>query len=169
MNLINKNTNFIGQYMISIHYPSYPFKIRKNESGVIGDQVKDKAKDQIFDPFRKKWVSLTPEEWVRQNILQYLVQTCNYPSALIAIEKSIQLGELTKRFDILIYKQDKPWMIIECKEANVQINDKTISQLYQYQQVLEAEYLFASNGHESIGAQIKSGKLHALQNFPEYL
>ena len=150
--------------MISIHYPSYPFKIRKNESGTNGDQ----ARDQIFDPLRKKWVSLTPEEWVRQNILQYLVQTCNYTSALIAIEKSIQLGELTKRFDILIYKQDKPWMIIECKEPNVQINDKTISQLYQYQQVLEAEYLFASNGHETIGAQIKSGKLHALQNFPEY-
>ena len=154
--------------MISIKYPTYPFKIRKNESGANGGQLIDQARDQIFDPFRKKWVPLTPEEWVRQNILQYLVQACNYPSALIAIEKSIQLGELTKRFDILIYKEDKPWMIIECKEANVQINDKTISQLYQYQQVLEAEYLFASNGHETIGAQIKSGKLQALQSFPEY-
>jgi len=169
MNLINKNTHFIGQYMISTPYPSYPFKIRKNESGSIGYNEKDKVKDQIFDPFRKKWVALTPEEWVRQNILQYLVQICNYPSTLIAIEKSIQLGELTKRFDILIYKLDKPWMIIECKEANVHINDKTITQLYQYQQVLEAEYLFASNGHETIGAQIKSGKLLIMQNFPEYL
>jgi hypothetical protein len=150
--------------MIFINYPSYPFKIRKTQSLNAGDHVKD----QIFDPFRKRWVSLTPEEWVRQNILQYLVQVCKYPSALIAVEKSIQLGELQKRFDILIYNNDKPWMIIECKEANVSINDKTIAQLYQYQQVLEAEYLFASNGHETLGAQIKSGKLHALQSFPEY-
>ena len=159
--------------MISLNYPSYPFKLRKNEVRVDGTQSKEKAKElvknKIFDPFRKKWVQLTPEEWVRQNILQYLTQICNYPIALIAIEKSIQLGELTKRFDILVYKQDKPWMIIECKEANVPINDKTIAQLYQYQQVLEADYLFASNGHETIGAQIKSGKLHAMLHFPEYL
>lgn len=165
--------------MISINYPPYPFKIRKNESGPIKgngggesaqakDQEKDQEKDQIFDPLRKKWVALTPEEWVRQNILQHLIQVCNYPTSLIAIEKSIQLGELTKRFDILIYKNVKPWMIIECKEANVAINDKTIAQLYQYQQVLEAQFLFASNGHETVGAEIKTGKLHALQNFPVY-
>ncbi len=155
--------------MIEINYPHYPFKIRPNEASTRVGNEKDKSKDQIFDPFRKRWILLTPEEWVRQNILQYLVQVCQYPSAIIAVEKSIQLGELQKRFDILIYNNDKPWMIIECKEANVAINDKTIAQLYQYQQVLEAEYLFASNGHETIGAQIKSGKLHALQNFPEYL
>ena len=144
--------------MISLNYPSYPFKLKKEQ-----------GKDYLFDPFRKSWVILTPEEWVRQNILQYLVQVCKYPAALIAVEKQIQLGELRKRFDILVYKNDKPWMIIECKEANVPISDKTIAQLYQYQQVLEAEYLFASNGHETVGAQIKTGKLQALQNFPAYL
>ncbi len=156
--------------MISLNYPSYSFKLRKNETkntGAVNSQ--EQSKDQIFDPFRKQWIMLTPEEWVRQNILQYLVQICGYPASLIAVEKSIQLGELTKRFDILVYKDSKPWMIIECKEANVPITDKTIQQLYQYQQVLEAEFLFASNGHETVGAQIKSGKLQALQNFPEYL
>jgi hypothetical protein len=150
--------------MIHIEYPTYAFKIRQNESINTNEQVKD----QIFDPLRKKWVALTPEEWVRQNILQYLVQVCNYPSTLIAIEKTIQLGELKKRFDILIYKQDKPWMIIECKEANTSISDKTISQLYQYQQVLAADFLFASNGHETVGAEIITGKLHPMQNFPAY-
>lgn len=149
---------------MEINYPQYSFKIRPNEAGIMGNH----AKDQIFDPFRKKWVILTPEEWVRQNMLQYISQVCQYPSSLIAVEKSIQLGELTKRFDILIYKDDKPWMIIECKEANIEINDKTIAQLYQYQQVLEAQYLIASNGHETVGAQIITGKLHALQNFPVY-
>ncbi len=158
--------------MISLNYPTYPFKLRKNEVETDGRQAnggaEDQVKDQIFDPFRKKWIILTPEEWVRQNILQYLVQVMQYPAALIAVEKSIQLGELIKRFDILIYKEDKPWMIIECKEAKVTINDKTIAQLYQYQQVLQAEFLIASNGHETLGAQIKMGKLHALQNFPAY-
>ena len=144
--------------MIVLPYPSYPFKIKAIN-----------GKDQIFDPFRKIWVILTPEEWVRQNLLQYLVQTLQYPSSLIAVEKEIKLGELSKRFDIVVYKNELPWMIIECKEAKVALNEKTMVQILQYQQVLTAQYLFISNGHETMGAKIESGKLQALQNFPEYL
>ena len=144
--------------MIVLPYPSYPFKIKAIN-----------GKDQIFDPFRKIWVILTPEEWVRQNLLQYLVQTLHYPSSLIAVEKEIKLGELSKRFDIVVYKNELPWMIIECKEAKVSINEKTMGQILQYQQVLTAQYLFMSNGHETMGAKIASGKLQAMQNFPEYL
>ena len=144
--------------MIVLQYPSYPFKIKALH-----------GKDQIFDPFRKTWVVLTPEEWVRQNLLQYLVQNLDYPSSLIAVEKEIKLGELSKRFDIVVYKNEMPWMIIECKEAKVTLNEKTMEQILQYQQVLTAQYLFISNGHETMGAKIESGKLQALQNFPEYL
>ena len=144
--------------MIDLQYPSYPFKIK----ALYG-------KDQIFDPFRKNWVLLTPEEWVRQNLLQYLVQNLQYPASLIAVEKEIKLGELSKRFDIVVYKNEMPWMIIECKEAKVTLNEKTMEQILQYQQVLTAQYLFISNGHETMGAKIESGKLQALQNFPEYL
>ena len=144
--------------MIILNYPPYPFKIQSIE-----------GRDQIFDPFRKSWIILTPEEWVRQNILQYLVQTCKYPAALIAVEKTIQLGELKKRFDIVVYKNDSPWMIIECKEAQVEISEKTMQQILQYQQVLTATYLVMSNGHSTYGAKIESGKLQALQNFPDYL
>jgi len=144
--------------MIVLQYPSYPFKIKALH-----------GKDQIFDPFRKTWVLLTPEEWVRQNMLQYLVQNLQYPSSLIAVEKEIKLGELSKRFDIVVYKNELPWMIIECKEAKVALNEKTMEQILQYQQVLTAQYLFISNGHETLGAKIESGKLQALQNFPDYL
>lgn len=143
--------------MIVLQYPSYPFKIKAIN-----------GKDQIFDPFRKTWVLLTPEEWVRQNLLQYLVQKLQYPSSLIAVEKEIKLGELSKRFDIVVYKNELPWMIIECKEAKVTLNEKTMEQILQYQQVLGAKYLFISNGHETMGAKIESGKLQALQNFPDY-
>lgn len=144
--------------MQALIYPTYPFKIQQVQ-----------GKDQVFDPFRKAWIILTPEEWVRQNTLQYLVQTCNYPSSLIAVEKTIQLGELNKRFDIVVYKEDAPWMIIECKEARVDIGEKTLQQILQYQQVLKATYLIITNGHQTLGAKIASGKLQPLQNFPEYI
>ena len=144
--------------MILVDFSSYYFKVQS-----IG------GKDQIFDPCRKKWVALTPEEWVRQNVLQYLIQVCKYPIELIAIEKTIQLGSLNKRFDILVYHEATPWMIIECKEAQTPLNEKTILQLLQYQQVLDAKYLIASNGHQTIGAEIKLGNLHMLQKFPNYI
>ena len=144
--------------MILINYPKYPFKIQK-EAG----------KDCIFDPLRKSWIILTPEEWVRQNFIQYLVQEKQYPTSLIAIEKSIQLGELKKRFDIVVYKEDKPWMLIECKEANVEINEKTFDQILQYQQVLDAQYIIMTNGHNTYGAEIKTGSMHYLQSLPDYI
>jgi len=144
--------------MISINYPEYPFKIQK-EAG----------KDCIFDPLRKSWVVLTPEEWVRQNFIQYLIQIKQYPSTLIAIEKTIQLGELKKRFDIIVYKNDNPWLLIECKEANVPITVKTLEQILQYQQVVEADFLVMTNGHTTYGARIETGKLHYLQSLPDYI
>ena len=144
--------------MILVDFPSYDFKVQSMH-----------GKDQIFDPCRKKWVVLTPEEWVRQNMLQYLIQVCKDPIELIAIEKTIQLGSLNKRFDILVYQETTPWMIIECKEAKTTLNDKTILQLLQYQQVLDARFLIASNGPTTIGAEIKMGNLHMLHQFPNYI
>jgi len=144
--------------MISINYPEYPFKIKK-EAG----------KDCIFDPLRKTWVVLTPEEWVRQNFIQYLIRVKQYPAALIAIEKTIQLGELKKRFDIVVYKDDSPWVLIECKEANVPLTEKTLEQILQYQQVMEANYIVMTNGHTTYGAKIETGKLHYLQSLPDYI
>ena len=77
--------------MLSINYPEPDFRIKKEE-----------GKEFIFDALRRKWLLLTPEEWVRQNFIQYLIKIKKYPSSLIAIEKEIQLGELKKRFDILV-------------------------------------------------------------------
>jgi hypothetical protein len=162
--LIFEKNNFIklrfltDLQMISINYPEYPFKIKK-EAG----------KDCIFDPLRKTWVVLTPEEWVRQNFIQYLIQIKQYPAALIAIEKTIQLGELKKRFDIVVYKDNSPWVLIECKEANVPLTEKTLEQILQYQQVMEANYIVMTNGHTTYGAKIETGKLHYLQSLPDYI
>jgi hypothetical protein len=143
--------------MIKIDYPAYDFRI-KNEAG----------KELIFDDFRKLWVRLTPEEWVRQNMLQYLVQVKQYPAPLIAIEKEISLGELKKRFDILIYKASKPWMIIECKEMNVTLNEPVIKQVLNYNISLRTDFLVVTNGSSTYGFAIHSGKAEQLHQFPDF-
>lgn len=143
--------------MISIQYPNPVFKI-KNENG----------KDIIFDAFRRKWVPLTPEEWVRQNFLQYLTLVKKYPAKLIAVEREIMVGELKKRFDIVIFKNAKPWMIVECKEMEVQLNEAVIRQILNYNITLQVDYLVITNGTSTFGLRSLQGKFEWLQNLPDY-
>jgi hypothetical protein len=104
--------------------------------------------DEIFDAFRRKWVVLTPEEWVRQTLLTFLVQQKQYPSALIAGERGLKVGELSRRFDAVIFNRNgKPYMLIECKAPGEKIEDAAVSQLLAYQSVLGANYITLSNGH----------------------
>ena len=122
--------------MIKIEYPSYQPKI-KTISG----------KEFIFDEVRKQWIKLTPEEWVRQNFLQYLMIIKKYPSSLMAIENEIFLGDLKKRFDIVIYdKNTQPWMLIECKEMNVVLNNAVLTQVLRYNIKLKVPYVVITNG-----------------------
>lgn len=143
--------------MIKINYPLYDFRIKEED-----------GKELIFDDFRKIWVRLTPEEWVRQNILQYLVQVKNYPASLIAIEKEIALGELKKRFDILVYKAAKPWMVIECKEMNVVLNESVLKQVLNYNITLQAAYLMITNGTSIYGFALNNGSAEPLPQFPDF-
>lgn len=143
--------------MIKITYPSYPFKIEMRD-----------GKEQIFDPLRKKWVRLTPEEWVRQNFLQYLLQVKHYPASLIAVEKEISVGELKKRFDILVYQQDRPWLLIECKEMNVPVEETVFHQLLRYQSALDASYIIITNGNETKGWATRSQDITSLDSIPDY-
>lgn len=143
--------------MIKINYPPYDFRI-KEEGG----------KELIFDDFRKLWVRLTPEEWVRQNMLQYLVQTKKYPASLIAVEKEIALGELRKRFDILVYKASKPWMIIECKEMNVTLNETVIKQILSYNISLQTDFLIVTNGTSTYGFSLDKGVIEPVEELPNF-
>jgi hypothetical protein len=92
--LLGEN-NPLHLLMIKINYPPFNFKIREEDN-----------KEFIFDDVRKRWVRLTPEEWVRQNMIQFLLQAHQYPASLFSIEKEIKLGELRKRCDIIIYNQN---------------------------------------------------------------
>ena len=114
--------------MVNVQFPDYPFKI-KGETG----------REIIFDEYRKQWVNLSPEEWVRQNFLQYLVHVKKYPPSLIAVEREISLGDLKKRFDIVVFKNSVPWMIIECKEMRVELSEAVIKQILNNNITLQVE------------------------------
>jgi hypothetical protein len=143
--------------MIQIPFPPFSFKIKEAE-----------GKEWIFDEIRKQWVRLSPEEWVRQNILQYFLQIMNYPSSLIAIEKEIKLGELKKRFDILVYKDAKPWLMVECKEMNAPINEAVLKQVLNYNISLEVPYILITNGNSSFGYELSNGKMQQILSIPNY-
>ena len=143
--------------MISINYPTPAFKIKKEQ-----------GKDVIFDENRKQWVLLTPEEWVRQNFLQYLVQIKEYPSSVIAVERLVMLGDLKKRFDIVVYKNSVPWMIIECKEMGVPLNEAVIRQILNYNITLQVSYLVITNGKTTFALHIREGKFQWLIELPDF-
>lgn len=112
---------------------------------------------------------MTPEEWVRQNIIQFLLVKKKYPSSLIAIEKEIKLGELKKRCDIVVYdRQSQPWMIIECKEMNVMLSEKTLEQILRYHISLPAKYLVITNGSHCFGFEKNNNCFSEIDFFPEF-
>ena len=142
--------------MIKIDYPPYQPKIKT-----------EAEKELIFDEFRKRWVVLTPEEWVRQNFLQYLTQIKKYPASLIAVEKEIKLGELKKRFDIVVYdSHTKPWMIIECKEMNVALDRSVLDQVLRYNINLQVPYLVITNGSYCMAMTFEKDKMVEMDEMP---
>lgn len=141
---------------MNIPYPEPAFRIRQ-EGG----------KDFIFDSLRKKWLLLTPEEWVRQNFLQYLLQVKKYPASLVAIEKAIALGELKKRFDILVYdKNHHPWMMVECKAASVKLDEKVLEQILRYNMSVPVEFIVITNGATTYGWHKLARGLELLEELP---
>lgn len=144
--------------MIEIKYPPPDFRIKT-----------EKEVEYIFDTIRKKWIVLTPEEWVRQNFIQYLISVKNYPASLIAVEKEIRLGELKKRFDILVYdKQHQPWMMIECKASSVPLGEDVLAQLLRYHIGMAAPFLIITNGNITYGWEKNANELVVLENLPNF-
>ncbi len=123
----------------------------------------------IFDTFRKTWVYVTEEEWVRQNFLSYLTLELKYPAALIAVEKEIKLYELIKRFDILVYDSNhKPWMLVECKAPQVKLNDDVLQQVLRYNISVPVNYVVITNGHLTYAFEKKQGKLSGMSEMPSF-
>lgn len=145
--------------MIRIEYPSWPYRIKKEE-----------GKELIFDELRRQWIRLTPEEWVRQNFLQYLVQTMRYPASLIAVERELKLGELRKRFDILVYnRQHQPWLMVECKAMEVQLDESVLQQVLRYNIAVPVPYLVITNGHYCAGFEKQGQQLQQMEMLPAFM
>ena len=143
--------------MIAVQYPEPQFRM-KMENG----------KQYIFDAIRKTWLLLTEEEWVRQNFVRYLTSTLKYPSTIIALEKEIALNDLKKRFDILVYdRQHQPWMLVECKEPKVALNEDVLQQVLRYNISVPVQYIIITNGSTTVGWK-KDGDLQLLKEMPEW-
>ncbi len=124
--------------MQKLNLPEYSFRYRINNE-----------KQHVFDFIRKKYVMLTPEEWVRQNFLAWLVNNKHYPAGLIAVEKELKLNELKKRCDIVVYNNcHSPVLLIECKAPGVEITQKVFDQAARYNIVLKVNHLIVTNGME---------------------
>lgn len=143
--------------MLRIVYPQSGFKIKEED-----------GKELIFDEVRKQWVRLNPEEWVRQNWIQYLVQEMKYPLKWISVEKEIELNGLKKRYDIVVYRESKPWMIIECKETQVNLTSSALEQVLRYNMAMPVEYLVITNGHYNYAWKNASGVAIELEELPLY-
>ena len=126
-------------------------------------------KDLIFDPVRKKWLKLTPEEWVRQNLIMYLNSHLNYPLSLMETEKQFKLFNTVKRADIVLYDNNlKPIIIVECKSSNVKIDNEVFDQAIRYNMALGVKYLFISNGIKHFAIKLDTENPIFLDKLPEY-
>jgi len=146
--------------MLRLNLPNYDFKM-KTEQG----------SRQIFDPVRKKMVKLDPEEWVRQNLIQFLNKDKNYPISLMAVEKGLTVNKLSKRFDVLCYNNDsKPLLLVECKAPNIKISQAAFDQISIYNLQFKVPFLLVSNGLEHYCCQLdyEKNSYSFLSEIPDY-
>lgn len=145
--------------MIAIEYPPYQPKVKAQPNGRL-----------IFDPVRRQWVALTPEEWVRQHFLQYLLQVKNYPAALMAVEKEIDLWGLKKRCDIVVFNtgNTKAQLLVECKQPSVALDDKVIDQVLRYNMNLQVSYIVITNGSHTAAFHFTPSGFVALDTIPDW-
>jgi hypothetical protein len=130
-----------------------------------------RQRPQIFDILRRRFVALTPEEWVRQHFVHFLVEHKNYPSALLANEVQLRVGDKSLRADSVLYsRQLKPRMIMEYKAPNIPITEKVFSQIAAYNLLLHVDYLVVSNGMEHYACRMdyENKKCLHLDSIPDY-
>lgn len=143
-----------------LNFPEYDIRKRIIES-----------RSEVFDNVRNVWILLTPEEWVRQNIIHYLINENKIPKSLIAVEMPIKMNSMQRRCDIVVYtKSGKPKMIVECKAPSVKINQQTVDQASRYNLTLKVPFLLVTNGlqHYSFFIDFENKTTEVLKTIPDY-
>lgn len=146
--------------MVKLDLPGFDYQISKAE-----------GKLWIFDVIRKKPVVLTPEEWVRQHIVHFFINTLKYPRSLIKIETGVKYNRLQKRSDVVVYdREGNPWLLLECKAPELQLNQTVVMQAAVYNATTKAKYVAVSNGlkHVCYQTQPDVAEIALLKEFPEY-
>tara|TARA_R110002049_G_scaffold30211_3_gene102740 strand:+ start:7782 stop:8225 length:444 start_codon:yes stop_codon:yes gene_type:complete len=147
--------------MQKLNLPNYKFRLKSNEN-----------KTLIFDNLRKKYMVLTPEEWVRQHYVQFLIEEKKYPTSLIALEKQLTINNRKKRTDILVFNAEgKPDIIVECKAPQIKITQATFDQIARYNLKLKANFLIVTNGlqHFYCKMDFENETYIFLKDIPDYI
>lgn len=143
--------------MLEIEFVQQHLKLKKQQN-----------QELIWDIIRKKWLVITPEEWVRQNIIHYLVFKQQIPKSALSVEKQIAINDTVKRFDIVIFKHQNPWMLIECKATTVKLSATTLQQSLAYHTSLHSPFILLTNGNQHYLFMLSNGKHELLTNFPMF-
>jgi len=144
--------------MKTLNLPEYDFKYRSNGQST-----------EIFDSIRRKFVKLTPEEWVRQHFIRFITEVLQYPSGLITVETGLKLNDRAKRTDIVVHSRTgEPWMIIECKAPDVKLTQETLYQVSSYNLKLNSNYIAITNGINHYCCQLSESQFRFIDSFPAY-
>ena len=146
--------------MQKLNFPSYSFRFKNSENKV-----------SIFDEIRKKFIILTPEEWVRQHVVRFLLEEKKYPKSLINVEKILNVNGLRKRYDIVVFKPDGSiFVLVECKAPEIKTAQATFDQIARYNMTLKADYLMVTNGHNHYFClmDFENEKYEFLKELPDY-
>ena len=146
--------------MITLNLPPYEYSLKREDGKLF-----------ILDELRRKYILLTPEEWVRQHFVHHLIHDRNYPKALIKVEGGLKFNSLSKRSDIVIFSREgKPWMLVECKAPDYKLRQSTIEQAATYNHTLRANFIVITNGMTHICCEIDwaTGTTRQVSDLPEY-
>ena len=144
--------------MKKLNLPEFPAKVKQVDGKVM-----------IFDIIRKKHVQLTPEEWVRQNFINFLINFLDYPKSLIKVESGLRYNRLLKRSDILVFNRDaEPLLLVECKSPDSKITQNVVDQAAVYNRSLKAGYLLVTNGIQHLCWKISENGNQLLEEIPRY-
>ncbi|MDV7138689.1 type I restriction enzyme HsdR N-terminal domain-containing protein [Maribacter sp. TH_r10] len=146
--------------MQRLNFPHYDFRFKNSENNIY-----------IFDAIRKKFVVLQPEEWVRQNVVQYLIIEKKYPKSLINVEKQIIVNKIKKRYDVVVFDSiGNIVLLVECKAPQIPITQKTFDQIARYNMNLNATYLMVTNGLDHIYCKMDytQEKYTFLKHIPDF-
>ena len=146
--------------MQQLNFPIYNFRFKNSENKV-----------SIFDEIRKKFIILTPEEWVRQHVVRFLLEEKKYPKSLINVEKVLIVNGLRKRYDVVVFNPDGSiFVLVECKAPEIKTAQATFDQIARYNLALKAQFLMVTNGHNHYFCQMdfENEKYAFLKELPDY-